>query len=90
MWEKHPGLKKYVEQIWEGKLHENPFINFSRKPGKVRKALKRWYWEVFGDLRKEEQRLSELISLAEGELQNQWTETVRVLYRLIRQSWMMC
>lgn len=53
-----------ITEQWQGEIHKNPMVNFSLKFKKLRKVLRAWNWNTFGDInRKEEETMEDIENL---------------------------
>ncbi|KAK3212668.1 hypothetical protein Dsin_017374 [Dipteronia sinensis] len=50
MWLEHQDFITLVRSIWSSSAVGNPLPVVISKLRSLRKALKTWYWEIFGDL----------------------------------------
>ncbi|KAL9689687.1 hypothetical protein QQ045_010076 [Rhodiola kirilowii] len=83
MWHSHPGFSKLVEESWSGSRHANPLINFFLKLKHLRTVLKRWNWDVYGNIHRKQRALTLHIAVLEADLQSRWDEnTSRELAQL--------
>ncbi|XP_026404153.1 uncharacterized protein LOC113299323 [Papaver somniferum] len=51
VWTTHPGFLKVIQESWEVECEGNPAFCFTSKLKRLKEILKKWNWEVFGDLR---------------------------------------
>ncbi|KAL9673369.1 hypothetical protein QQ045_029625 [Rhodiola kirilowii] len=65
MWHSHPGFSSFVQHNWDGKLHNNPLLNFGLKLKRLRQALKIWNWQVFGNINVKQRALASRIGVLE-------------------------
>lgn len=65
MWLEHGGFHGFVQQCWDSvQMHGCPLTNLQHKLRILRKALRTWNWEVFGNVhRRVENDLADLVSL---------------------------
>lgn len=50
IWQTHPGLREVIKEHWQGRLHIHPLKIFALKLRHLRQVLRKWNWEIFGDL----------------------------------------
>lgn len=73
-WEKHHTFKDFINQSWEGKMHDEPLTNFGLKIKHLRSLLKDWNWNIFGNLNVKTRQLLNQITTLENALQTGWNE----------------
>ncbi|KAL9666254.1 hypothetical protein QQ045_000580 [Rhodiola kirilowii] len=74
VWETHSGFTSTVCGCWEGSMHHDPLINFGLKLKRLRLVLRKWNWEVFGDIRANMRGLLLKINVLEARLQQGWND----------------
>lgn len=57
-------------------MHEQPLLNFAMKLSRLRKRLRQWNWNVFGDINRKEEILLANIVTAQKELETGWNPEV--------------
>lgn len=62
-WINHKDFMKVVEEQWEGRLSRNPLLNCHLKLKKLRKFLRSWNWEVFGNFHR---KISDIMTRIEA------------------------
>ncbi|XP_026399519.1 uncharacterized protein LOC113295395 [Papaver somniferum] len=51
VWTSHPDFKNLIQISWEEECSGNPAFRFMSKLKRFKVCVKKWNWEVFGDLR---------------------------------------
>ncbi|XP_026458828.1 uncharacterized protein LOC113359404 [Papaver somniferum] len=51
VWSSHPYFLKLIKDSWNVEIAGNPAFSFLAKLKRLKQILKKWNWEVFGDLR---------------------------------------
>ncbi|KAL9664842.1 hypothetical protein QQ045_020251 [Rhodiola kirilowii] len=72
-WETHPGFHSFVTSCWRGHMHPDPLVNFGLKFKRLRMHLRKWNWEVFGDVRVKKRNLLLQVGVLEARLQQGWS-----------------
>ncbi|KAL9659106.1 hypothetical protein QQ045_021149 [Rhodiola kirilowii] len=65
-----------VSGSWEGSMHHDPLVNFGLKLKRLRLALRKWNWDVFGDIQTNMKALLLKINVMEGRLQHSWNDSL--------------
>ncbi|KAL9658974.1 hypothetical protein QQ045_028250 [Rhodiola kirilowii] len=76
IWHDHPGFLDTVTEVWQHGQHQNPIMNFTLKLKHLRQHLKKWNWDVFGNIRTQTQQLLCRISNLEDSLQTRRSNEV--------------
>lgn len=76
MWTDHHDFKHKVDTIWNCQVTDPPGVRFYKKRSILRKELKSWNWQVFGNLTNNIANLQTQISSMENQLQTCWDEAV--------------
>ncbi|KAL9675345.1 hypothetical protein QQ045_003547 [Rhodiola kirilowii] len=50
VWHKHPDFLSLVAKSWNHEQHVNPLLNFALKLKALRRRLKVWNWNIFGNI----------------------------------------
>ncbi|XP_012832503.1 PREDICTED: uncharacterized protein LOC105953389 [Erythranthe guttata] len=69
MWVDHSSFLEIVKKAWTIPVFGSPSYIFQQKMHNVRRVLKRWNWEVFGDLQSNIKASQQTIQAFENELQ---------------------
>ncbi|KAL9678481.1 hypothetical protein QQ045_016325 [Rhodiola kirilowii] len=83
---RRPSFMPLVESAWRGDHHINPILNFALKLKALRKTLKQWNWEVFGNMKVKLNMLLDKATMLEQRLQGHWQMEVENELALIRQE----
>ncbi|KAL9666266.1 hypothetical protein QQ045_000592 [Rhodiola kirilowii] len=59
IWHGHADFLDVIKSSWQRTQHDNPILNFALKLQCLRKTLKKWNWEVFGNIKT---KLSQLLT----------------------------
>ncbi|XP_026419462.1 uncharacterized protein LOC113315391 [Papaver somniferum] len=51
IWTSHPGFLDVIKDAWNEEILGNPSFSFMSKLKRLKSVLKKWNWEIFGDLR---------------------------------------
>lgn len=76
MWVEHPQFLDLVENNWETPIYGSPGHSLAIKLIRLRRTLKYWNWNVFGDLHRKKQELNARIHNLETMLSDRWLDTV--------------
>lgn len=57
MWLDHENFKDFVSQVWSNMVYASPLSKLQVKLKFLRKHLKQWNWEVFGNVNRKVQHL---------------------------------
>ncbi|XP_019196178.1 PREDICTED: uncharacterized protein LOC109190182 [Ipomoea nil] len=73
-WGDHEQLKGVVQRVWEERVEGNEMYSFITKHKKVKRVLKNWNWEVFGNIFEKLSELEEKVSNSESAMQTDPSE----------------
>ncbi|XP_031114556.1 uncharacterized protein LOC116018726 isoform X2 [Ipomoea triloba] len=81
VWCDHEQFQEVVRRTWEEKVQGNAMYTFMIKLKRLRAVLKKWNWEVFGDIFAKIKKLEGRVMEVEGEMQDCYTEENVIKYR---------
>ncbi|KAL9661984.1 hypothetical protein QQ045_026812 [Rhodiola kirilowii] len=68
-WTEHEGFQETVKACWAKKAHTNPLLNCALKLKRLRKVLRKWNWETFGDVNLKVRHLNRRVEQMEKDMQ---------------------
>ncbi|XP_026442771.1 uncharacterized protein LOC113342429 [Papaver somniferum] len=82
VWTTHPEFIKLIQESWEEECNGNPAFSFICKLKRLKNILKKWNWEVFGDLRIKVKTTEEKVLAASLE-SDEDPENIELLNKLV-------
>ncbi|KAL9679764.1 hypothetical protein QQ045_017631 [Rhodiola kirilowii] len=75
-WHDHAEFLAVVEGEWHKHTHPNPILAFAIKLKALRRRLKDWNWNVFGNISLKIKALVAKVDLLEHDIQTDWTQSL--------------
>ncbi|KAL3637594.1 hypothetical protein CASFOL_018762 [Castilleja foliolosa] len=72
MWLDHPQFHSLVEKVWNCSVTGSPGYVMTEKLRRLRKGLKQWNWDVFGNVSSRIKALTSQIEMLDLQLQGEW------------------
>ncbi|KAL9669524.1 hypothetical protein QQ045_007071 [Rhodiola kirilowii] len=60
-WTDHANFHEIVKNTWIEKAHKNPLLNLALKLKKLRGVLRKWNWDIFGDVNRKVKHLTQRV-----------------------------
>lgn len=76
MWTNHPLFLSTVETAWHTNCTDPPLFKLQKKPELVKKELKKWNVETFGNIHQRVFTAQDELAAKEFEMQHQWSDTI--------------
>ncbi|KAL9683096.1 hypothetical protein QQ045_014911 [Rhodiola kirilowii] len=66
-WTEQESFQDIVKASWAGKAHSNPLLNCALKLKRLRKVLRKWNWETFGEVNSKVRQLTKRVEQMESD-----------------------
>ncbi|KAK3218781.1 hypothetical protein Dsin_012751 [Dipteronia sinensis] len=82
MWVSHPSFLNLVRSVWSSSIAGSGSGIVVQKLKLLKKALRRWNWELFGDIALNVSNANEKVMLIQGRIGSEdlWHEAMRVVF----------
>lgn len=86
MWTEHSDFLRTVQDSWSQPVHGSPMLIFHRKLSRLRRRLKNWNWEVFGNVSMKRKELITHIQMLENIPQLGWDDSIHAEWESARKN----
>ncbi|KAL9680839.1 hypothetical protein QQ045_012619 [Rhodiola kirilowii] len=77
VWTDHDNVQDIIKDTWVDKAHKNLLLNFALKLKNLRTVLRKWNWEIFGDINLKVRQLTQRVVEMENDIQLGRNDTSR-------------